>query len=73
MVKVGDRVELVHTNDPYTRLRPGVRGTVLRIFYPGERHEVVSVKWDDGSRLAMLYEDRYKVVSDADNNVAKES
>ncbi len=27
----GDRVELVATDDPYTRLRPGDRGTVTRV------------------------------------------
>jgi Domain of unknown function (DUF4314) len=27
----GDRVELVATNDPYTRLRPGDRGTVTSV------------------------------------------
>ena len=28
---LGDRVELVATNDPYTRLQPGDRGTVTSV------------------------------------------
>jgi Domain of unknown function (DUF4314) len=28
---VGDRVELIHCSDPYTRLEPGARGTVALI------------------------------------------
>ena len=47
----GQRVELVHTNDPYTPLRPGACGTVTR--YLPDLHTVY-VTWDDGSALAML-------------------
>lgn len=53
---VGDRVELVFTSDPYTRLRPGDRGTVTGIFQvPGQPPDVqVHIAWDSGSTLAML-------------------
>ena len=53
MFNPGDRVELVRTNDPYTRLRPGTRGNVIRerqVF--GESQ--ISIRWDDGSSLMML-------------------
>ena len=46
----GDRVVLVHTSDPYTRLRPGTAGTVRRIDARGTVH----IKWDDGSSLGMI-------------------
>jgi Domain of unknown function (DUF4314) len=48
----GDRVELVATNDPYTRLRPGDRGTVTSI---ADRPEpTIDIAWDNGSTLAIL-------------------
>ncbi|MEU0962606.1 DUF4314 domain-containing protein [Micromonospora aurantiaca] len=48
--EAGQRVALVHTDDPYTRLRPGDTGTVRR---HDQRHNVVEVTWDSGSTLAM--------------------
>ena len=47
----GDRVALVRTDDPDTRLRPGDRGTVVR-WDPtqGQLH----IRWDSGSTLTML-------------------
>ena len=48
----GDRVELVATTDPYTRLRPGDRGTIAHV---ADRPEpTVEVQWDNGSTLAIL-------------------
>jgi hypothetical protein len=48
----GDRVELVATSDPYTRLRPGDRGTVTSVT---DRPEpTIDPQWDDGSTLAIL-------------------
>lgn len=44
---VKDRVELVYTSDPYTRLRPGTCGTIDDI-------GTVHVMWDDGSSLGMI-------------------
>lgn len=46
----GDRVRLVFTDDPLTRLRPGDKGTVWR----DQSGEVVDIRWDDGSSLSML-------------------
>jgi len=47
----GDRVALVRTDDPDTRLRPGDQGTVTRW---DPRHGQLNVRWDSGSTLAML-------------------
>ena len=48
----GDRVELVATNDPYTRLRPGDHGTVTSV---ADRPEpTIDIAWDNGSTLAIL-------------------
>jgi Domain of unknown function (DUF4314) len=48
----GDRVELVATNDPYTRLRPGNRGTVISVADTPEL--TIDIQWDNGSTLAIL-------------------
>lgn len=51
----GDRVRLVRTNDPHTRLTPGDEGTVTSV------RDVmwlsIGVKWDSGSSLTMLPDD----------------
>jgi hypothetical protein len=48
----GDRVELVATTDPYTRLRPGDRGTVTGVADTPE--PTIDIAWDNGSTLAIL-------------------
>jgi Domain of unknown function (DUF4314) len=50
--KPGDRVELVATNDPYTGLQPGDRGTVTGV--RGFPEPTIDVRWDDGSTLSIL-------------------
>jgi hypothetical protein len=45
----GRRVELVSTSDPYTRLRPGSKGTLKF-----ETDDAWSIDWDDGSKLSMV-------------------
>ena len=47
-----DRVELVATNDPYTRLQPGDRGTVTSVTDSPE--PTINIQWDNGSTLAIL-------------------
>lgn len=69
----GDRVELIHTGDPYTNLRPGDRGVVTDVRDAlGEPQ--VWIDWDGGSRLAMLptHGDRVRVVEGEDGDLADE-
>ena len=47
----GDRVILIATTDPYTRLTPGTRGTVTG---RDDLHGHIHIAWDDGSTLSML-------------------
>ena len=49
----GDRVRLIATDDPYTRLTTGATGTVTSVRQNFDGLSV-GVKWDDGSTLAML-------------------
>ncbi len=47
----GTRVELVHMDDPYTKIPEGTKGTVLVVDDTGTIH----VKWDNGSSLGIVY------------------
>jgi hypothetical protein len=51
-VESGDRVEFIGfgIDDPYSRLRPGTRGTVSLIDDAGTIH----VRWDDGSTIGLV-------------------
>lgn len=47
----GTRVELVQMNDPYTKLKPGDRGSVDFVDDTG----TVFCTWDSGSSLGAVY------------------
>ena len=47
----GTRVELINMNDPYTKLKPGDRGTVSIVDDTG----TIFVNWDCGSSLGVVY------------------
>lgn len=47
----GSRVELVRMDDPYSRLKPGSKGTVQSVDDTGTIH----VRWDCGSSLGVVY------------------
>jgi len=51
MYPKGTRVELVSMNDPYTKLKPGDRGTVSGVDDIG----TVFVNWDRGSGLGVAW------------------
>lgn len=60
-VREGDRVRLVATTDPWTKLKPGDVGTVEDVDDIGTIH----VRWDTGSCLGMVPgQDRIAHVSD---------
>ena len=47
----GTRVELISMSDPYTKLKPGDRGTVSFVDDIGTVH----INWDNGSGLGAAY------------------
>lgn len=47
----GKRVILVKTDDPYTHIPPGTKGTVTKVDDIGTIH----VNWDTGSSLGVVY------------------
>jgi len=59
-VKVGNRVELIQTDDTFTRLEKGSKGTVFKV---EEDQDLIWVKWDNGEKLALLEGiDKYKII-----------
>lgn len=52
MYPVGCRVELIAMSDPYSKLKPGDRGTVSMVDDLG----TVFVRWDNGSGLGVVYD-----------------
>jgi hypothetical protein len=48
------RITLIHSSDPYTKLKPGEKGTLKssRVDPWGDR--VISVIWDSGSTLSLI-------------------
>jgi hypothetical protein len=52
-VRKGDRIKLMHTNDPYTKLQRGTLGTVTSVNLALGQ---INVKWDDGSTLSLIPE-----------------
>ena len=55
----GTRVELVSMRDPYSKLKPGDRGTVSMV----DDISTVFVRWDSGSGLGIVYgEDRIRKI-----------
>ena len=51
MYPAGSRVELIQMDDPYSRLKPGDKGTVRAVDDTG----TVFVNWDSGSGLGIVY------------------
>lgn len=49
-LKKGDRIKLISTDDPHTKLQSGDLGTVHRIDNLGTLH----VNWDSGSNLGLI-------------------
>lgn len=55
----GDRIALVHTADPHTRLEPGATGTVEFVDDAGTVH----VAWDNGATLGLIFNvDRWQAL-----------
>ena len=60
-VKVGDRVELVSTDDSWTSLEAGAKGTIYKI---DEEQDLIWVEWDNGEELALIRGvDKFKIIS----------
>jgi hypothetical protein len=59
-IKIGDRIELIETDDSWTKLEPGSKGTVTKI---EEDQDLIWVKWDNGEKLALLIGiDKFRII-----------
>ena len=70
----GRRIELTWCDDPYTKLKPGSRGTIKWERYDdlwAEEH--VAVDWDDGSTLKLLRgRDHFKLFTEGEGEEINE-
>jgi hypothetical protein len=56
------RIKLIHTDDPYTLLKPNDMGTILYSF-DNLDNRCIAIKWDSGSNLSMIEgKDQYEIV-----------
>jgi hypothetical protein len=66
-VVLGKRIELIHTDNPFSDLKPGDRGTVVDVSELSyeDKPSKVWVLWDSDSRLTILEgQDDYRMVYD---------
>jgi len=55
----GKRIELIHTSDAHTKIKPGDQGTIQFVDDMG----TIFVDWDSGSGLGLVPgEDKYKIL-----------
>lgn len=57
----GMRVELIQMDDPYTKLKPGEKGTIDHV----DDMAGIHINWDSGSMLAAVWgEDIIKIITE---------
>ena len=67
---VGERIRLVQTSDPYTRVRSGDLGTITRDPYENGGVTCIGVDWDNGSSISLVEgEDSWTTVGVADEYI----
>lgn len=66
--KIGDRIQLLRTDDKFTELRPGDLGTVwdisiFNIDIEGKPVRVIWIIWDSGSKFALIEgKDEFEII-----------
>jgi len=59
-IKVGDKIELIKTDDSWTNLKKGSKGTIFKI---EKDQDLVWVNWETGEKLALIFGvDKFKVI-----------
>ena len=59
-VKIGNRVQLIETDDTWSNLKNGSKGTVIEI---EEDQDLIWVQWDNGEKLALIMGiDKFKLI-----------
>jgi hypothetical protein len=59
-------IKLIHTSDPYTKLKPGDTGVLLESQIERQTgQQILHVKWDSGSTLKLISgHDAWQIVKD---------
>lgn len=58
--KIGNRVQLIETDDTWSSLQKGSKGTVIEI---EEDQDLIWVQWDNGEKLALIMGiDKFKLI-----------
>ena len=61
----GDRIRLTRTTNPFSKIKPGVEGTVMIVGGNG----IVYVEWDNGSIIGMIPgEDEWEILHKIENH-----
>ncbi len=59
-IKIGDKVELIETDDSWTNLKKGSKGTIYKI---EKDQDLIWVNWDSGEKLALIFGvDKFKII-----------
>ena len=59
-VKIGNRVQLIETDDTWSNLEKGSKGTVIEI---EEDQDLIWIQWDNGEKLALIIGiDKFKLI-----------
>ena len=59
-VKIGNRVQLIETDDTWSNLQKGSKGTVIEI---EEDQDLIWIQWDNGEKLALIKGiDKFKLI-----------
>ena len=60
-IKIGDKIELIETDDSWTNLKKGSKGTIFKI---EKDQDLILVNWESGEKLALIYGvDKFKVIT----------
>lgn len=59
-IKIGDKVELIETDDSWTNLKKGSKGIIYKI---EKDQDLIWVDWDSGEKLALIFGvDKFKLI-----------
>ena len=59
-IKIGDKIELIETDDTWTKLKKGAKGTIYKI---EKDQDLIWVNWETGEKLALIFGvDKFKVI-----------
>ena len=59
-VKIGNRIQLIETDDTWSNLQKGSKGTVVEI---EEDQDLIWIQWDNGEKLALIMGiDKFKLI-----------